>query len=408
MAQFFDSPGIERQRKATIRKKRRNPVMTNPVRALILGSGYAGEGHTLALRRAGVDVIGMAGRTESAVVAAAQRLGIPHTGTDWGQMIAELRPEIVAVGTPGGAHLAQCSGAIEAGCHLLCDKPLATTAVEARQLYALAKTKGVKTAYAASYRYQPQALYARELIRNGAIGQVFEVECISHYNWPRYMPFGWPHRLDQGGGRLNNNFTHKLAIVQQVVGGEILAAMGETRNDLKRTPIGEKVHDFRQYSTRAFSAEEADQREWATVDSDWSYTVLVRLGERAAGLDQAVSATFRHSALRMSKNSDYVAFYGDSGTLHIDGAYAQGALFLRTTGETWDELPIPQRILEVLPPESDHSQRNWDQLACEFVADIRGEGYSGYQTFRDGWIFQEVIDSVRSGQGWRAIAGDLA
>ena len=48
--------------------------MPNTLRALILGSGYAGEGHTLALRRAGVDVIAMAGRTESAVTAAAERL----------------------------------------------------------------------------------------------------------------------------------------------------------------------------------------------------------------------------------------------------------------------------------------------------------------------------------------------
>ena len=79
--------------------------MTTPLRALILGSGYAGEGHTLALRRAGVDVIAMAGRTESAVQAAAARLEIPNAGTDWRQMIDELKPEIVAVGTPGGAHV---------------------------------------------------------------------------------------------------------------------------------------------------------------------------------------------------------------------------------------------------------------------------------------------------------------
>jgi predicted dehydrogenase len=381
--------------------------MTNSLRALILGSGYAGEGHTLALRRAGVDVVAMAGRTASAVQAAAERLAIPHHGTDWRAMINQLRPDIVAVGTPGGAHLEQCSGAIEAGCHVLCDKPLATTAAEARQIYALAKARGVKTAYAASYRYQPQALYARDLIRSGAIGQVYEVECVSHYNWPRNMPFGWPHRLDQGGGRLNNNFTHKLAIVQQVVGGEVLAAMGETRNDLKRTPITEKIHDFRDYSKRALTGEEAAQHEWAEVDSDWSYTVLVQLGERSAASGDPISATFRHSALRFGKNTDYVALYGEEGTLHIEGAYVQGVMFLWQGGEQWQELTIPAEILDSLPPEADHSQRNWDQLAREFVAYISGQGNAGYQTFRDGWIYQEVIDIVRTGRGWTAVAGEL-
>ena len=381
--------------------------MPNPLRALILGSGYAGEGHTLALRRAGVDVVAMAGRTESAVVAAAERLDILRHGTDWRQMITDLRPDIVAVGTPGGAHLEQCLGAIEAGCHVLCDKPLATTAADARQIYAAAKAKPIKTAYAASYRYQPQALYARELVQSGALGQIHEVECISHYNWPKMMPFGWPHRLDQGGGRLNNNFTHKLSIVQQVVGGEILAAMGETRNDLKRVPVGEKVHDFREYTKQESILAQRTQHEWAKVDSDWSYTVLVRLGERNAAFADTVSATFRHSALPFAKNKDYVAFYGEKGVLHIEGAYAQGDIYLRTSGETWDLLSIPDHIHNSLPSEADHSQRNWDQLAREFVADIQEQGNHGYQTFRDGWIYQEVIDTVRGDSAWTPIAADI-
>jgi predicted dehydrogenase len=381
--------------------------MPNSLTALIIGSGYAGEGHTLALQRAGVDVIAMAGRTESAVVAMAQRLGIPNTGTNWQQMIGDLHPDMVAVGTPGGAHLEQCLGAIAAGCNVLCDKPLAATAPDARKIYAAAKVKGVKTAYAASYRYQPQALYARQLVQAGTLGAIHEVECVSHYNWPKMMPYGWPHQLAQGGGRLNNNFTHKLAIVQQVVGGEILAAMGETRNDLKRAPVGEKIHDFREYSTRAGDMAQQTAHEWAEVDSDWSYTVLVRLGDRKAPLEAATSATFRHSALPFGKNKDYVAFYGEKGVIHIEGAYAQGDLYLRTSGESWDVQPLPDAIRNNLPPETDHSQRNWDQLAREFVADIEGKGNSGYQTFRDGWIFQEVIDVVRSGNGWTTIAGEI-
>ena len=380
--------------------------MPNTLRALILGSGYAGEGHTLALRRAGVDVTAMAGRTESAVIAAADRLAIPQRGTNWPQMLADLQPDIVAVGTPGGVHLEQCLGAIEAGCHVLCDKPLAATAGDARQIYAAAKVKGVKTAYAASYRYQPQALYARELVQRGTIGQIHEVECVSHYNWNKMMPFGWPHRLDQGGGRLNNNFTHKLAIVQQVIGGEILAAMGETRNDLKRAPIGERVHDFRDYSKRAPDMAQSDQHEWAEVDSDWSYTVLVKLGERGVPLADATSATFRHSALPAGMNKDYVAFYGAEGVIHIEGAYAQGDLYLHTPDTGWDVQPIPAPILASLPQEADHSQRNWDQLAREFVADIQGEGDVGYQTFRDGWIYQEVIDVARGANGWTDIKGE--
>ncbi|MEZ4674444.1 MAG: Gfo/Idh/MocA family oxidoreductase [Caldilineaceae bacterium] len=231
--------------------------MPQPLRALILGAGYAGEGHTLALQRAGVDVVAMASRTLSSCQETAKRLNIPNAGTDWRTMLVEHNPDIVALATPGGTHLEMASAAIAIGCHVYCDKPLALTGEEARQLYHLAQQHGVKTAYAASYRYQPQTLYAKELVQQGVLGALWEVECVSHYNWPRLMPYGWPHRLDQGGGRLNNNFTHKLAIVQNIVSGtgcgEVLAAMGETRNDLRSVPVAHKIHDFRNYFKEALT-----------------------------------------------------------------------------------------------------------------------------------------------------------
>jgi predicted dehydrogenase len=279
---------------------------------------------------------------------------------------------------------------------VLADKPLATTAADARTIFDLAAFKGLKTAYAASYWYQPQALFARELVRQGTLGRVVEIEGVSHFHWPPLMPFGWPHRLETGGGRLNNNFPHLLAMVQNVTGGEVLAAMGESRNDLKRVPIGNAVHDFRDFAKQAMTPGQAATLRWAEVNSDWSYTALLRVGDSARPIDEAVSVTFRHSALRLGRYGDYVAIYGDKGTLHVDGTYMQGPMFLKTDGPTWEEVPIPIHILDQLPSETDHTQRNWNQLAREFVADIRGEPHPRYLTFRDGWIYQEVIETIRS------------
>jgi len=75
--------------------------------------------------------------------------------------------------------------------------------------------------------------------------------------------------------------------------------------------------------------------------------------------------------------------------------------------ETWELLTVPQSILAALPAETDNTQHNWDQLAREFVADIRSEGNVGYQTFRNGWIYQAVINIVRAGSGWTRLASDL-
>lgn len=342
----------------------------------------------------------MASRTATVGEPIAASLQIPRYSSDWRALLTELRPNIVAVGTPGGTHLEMISAALEGGCHVLADKPLATTAADARRLYSLAQARGAKTAYAASFWYQPQALLARQLVQSGVLGRVLEAEGVSHFHWPPLMPFGWPHRLETGGGRLNNNFPHKLAIVQNILQGEVLAAMGESRNDLRRVPIGPAVHDFRDFARQAMTPAQAAGREWGEVNSDWSYTALLRIGDPARPLDEAVSVTFRHSALRLGRNSDYIALYGEKGTIHVEGTYMQGPLYLRTDGPTWEEIPIPQSILDSLPAESDHTQRNWNQLAREFVADILGQTHPRYLTFRDGWIYQEVIDTIRSNNCW--------
>ncbi len=345
----------------------------------------------------------MTGRTPDVVRKMAKEMGIPVASTDWKATLAELRPDIVAVGTPGGTHLEMVGEALKLKCHVFLDKPQATTAAEAKQLYLQASAAGVKTAYAASYRYQPAVLLVRELLAAGTIGDFYEVECVSHYHWPKLTSFSWAHRLDTGGGRLNNNFVHKLAIVLNVTGGTVLAAMGDARNDLRQVPVGPPVHDFRNFTASALTMEEAAECDWRDVDSDWAYTVLARLGRPGGDWREGMSAVFRHSALRVGRVEDYVAFYGDRGTIHIEGAYAQGRVFLGRNKTDWWEMSVPTRITAALPAIADDTQRNWTQLAREFVADIRGDGDAGYLKFRDGWLFQEAIDIARSGRNWTTL-----
>ncbi|MBZ0295541.1 MAG: Gfo/Idh/MocA family oxidoreductase [Anaerolineae bacterium] len=373
--------------------------MPHNLKALVLGSGFAGKGHALALRDCGVEVVGMISRTESVVKAVAAELDIPHAGTDWQAALEAFQPDIVAIGTPGGVHVAPILAALGAGCHVFCDKPLAPTAAEAKTLYDAAQAAGVKTAYAASYCYEPHALLAQELVAAGEIGAPQEVECVSHYNLNPLIPFGWSHRLDQGGGRLNNNFTHKLAIVLRVLSGQPSAATGETRNDMKRAPVVSGVHDFRERENFAPDAD-AQGIEWQTVDSDWTYTVLVQ-AQSPFNRSDPVSALFKHSGLQPRHHPDYMLFYGSEGAIYIQEAYAQGPLSIQRRGGEWHEVPVPAHISEALPAIEDHTQRNWTQLMREFVADIRGESAPAYQTFKDGWIAQEIIDAVRDQRWWR-------
>jgi predicted dehydrogenase len=252
------------------------------LRVLIAGTGFAGKGHATAFRAAGAEIVGIVGRTEHVVKDVAQEISIPYAGTDWAAALATLKPDIVSIATPGGAHDDQIAKAIDAGCHVFCDKPMTTDGESAQKLYDLAREKGVKTAYAASFQYTPSVQHAKRLIADGAIGAPTEIESISHFNLERGIPLGWSHRAEDGGGRLNNNFTHSLAIVQALLQDEILQIAGDVRDDLGRAPKVSGVHDFTK--RRAFIPDNLDDPalDWGESNVEWSYTVMARLGSAFA------------------------------------------------------------------------------------------------------------------------------
>lgn len=373
--------------------------MTEKLTAIVHGSGFAGTGHAEALRDAGVEVVGMVSRTPAVVKEVAANMGIPFAGTDWDAALSQLKPDIVALGTPGGAHYEALLSAIAAGCHIYCDKPLTAYASESKDVHEKAEAAGVKTAFAASFCYQPHALLAQELVQQGAIGEPQETEFISHYNLNPLIPFGWSHRIDLGGGRLSNNFTHKLAIALRVLDGKLLSINGETRNDMYVAPVVEGIHDFRERGNFAPDPSGDPELQWKSVDAEYTYTAMASI-EPSAEHRMPVSALFKHGGMQPRfQHEDSVDFFGSDAAIHIDGAYAQGPLFLKERKGDWKRINPSAQLMGSIPDIEDDTQRNWTQLAREFVADIRGEGYSGYQTFKDGWIFQEAIDAIRRADG---------
>ncbi|NNC99791.1 MAG: Gfo/Idh/MocA family oxidoreductase, partial [Gammaproteobacteria bacterium] len=326
--------------------------MSDKLKILIHGTGFAGQGHTEAFRYAGAEVVGIVGRTEAVVKQVAEEMSIPYAGTDWQQALIDCQPDIVSIATPGGAHVEPIKQAIARGCHVFCDKPLTESGETSKVLYELAAAKGVKTAFAASFRYMPYVMYAKKLVAEGAIGEPLEVECISHFNLERDIPFGWSHRREDGGGRLNNNFTHMLSIVTSVVGEKILSIMGEVRDDLGKAPIVDGVHNFK--SRREHIPEDLDDPSlhWGESNVEWTYTVLAQLDSEYA--KKPVSVLFKHGGLNPRFNEDHIVFYGSKGAIYIKGHYGGGPLYLNEggggfDGGEWREQPLPAEIAADVP-----------------------------------------------------------
>ncbi|MCL9776854.1 Gfo/Idh/MocA family protein [Vibrio methylphosphonaticus] len=365
---------------------------------LVFGTGFAGQGHAKAFRDAGAEVVGIVGRTEHVVTEVAEKMAIPYSGTNWGLALEICKPDIVSIATPGGAHVEAIKEAIAFGCHVFCDKPLTESGETALEIYQLAEEKGVKTAFASSFRYMPEIMHAKKLVAEGLIGEPTEVECISHFNLDRHIPFGWSHRSEAGGGRLNNNFTHLLSIVTSVVGENILSINGEVRNDMPKAPVVDGVHNFME--RRNFIPNDIDDPnlEWRDCDVEWSYTVLAQIESRIPAA-QPVSVLFKHGGLTPRFSDDHIVFHGTKGSIYIKGHYGSGPLYLWSNGE-WNEVSLPSEINEQLPNIECETQRSWTHLATEFVKDISGVKVEPYQTFEAGCRYQLIIDLIRKNDRW--------
>lgn len=376
--------------------------MTDKPTVLVHGTGFAGQGHAEAFRYAGAEIVGMVGRTRSVVEQVAKEMNIAYAGLDWQQALLDCKPEIVSIATPGGAHYTAIKQALAQGCHVFSDKPLATTGEEATELYHLAESARVKTAFASSFRYMPEIQHAKRLVAEGAIGEVQEVECISHFNLEKDIPFGWSHRAEHGGGRLNNNFTHKLSIVTSVIGEQILAIKGDVRDDLGKAPIVEGVHNFK--TRRDFIPQDLTDPDlqWGESNVEWSYTVLARVDSPFAS--QPVSVLFKHGGLQPRFNEDYIAFYGSTGAIYIKGHYGDGPLYLYNESGTWRDIPCPTDIIADIPDIEGDTERNWAYLIREFVKDINGQTVPPYQGFAEGRLYQNIIDRIRDNGDWVDVA----
>ena len=373
--------------------------MDRKLKVLIHGTGFAGQGHTDAFRAVGVEVVGIVGRTPSVVAEVAKKKDIPYSGTDWQQALKDCQPDIVSIGTPGGAHYEPITQAMEMGCHVFCDKPLTDHAASAIALFDLAKKKNVKTAFASSFRYMPHIQHAKQLVVDDVIGEPVEVECISHFNLEKEIPFGWSHRKEAGGGRLNNNFTHKISIVTSVIGEKILSISGEVRDDLGKAPIVEGVHNFKTRRELIPKDLNDPSLKWGESNVEWTYTVLAQLESPLAS--KPVSVLFKHGGLNPRFNEDHVVFYGTKGAIYIKGHYGQGPLYtFNQTDRKWEELALPQDIIDNQPKVEGDTERNWECLVREFVKDIKGEPFEPYQTFKEGSLYQQLIDIIRKNGNW--------
>ncbi len=142
------------------------------IRAGIIGLGFIGEIHARAVRAAGGSLAAVADASPDRTAETAQRLGAAWGAPSTEALVTSLDVDVVHICTPNHLHASLARMALEAGKHVICEKPLATNRADAEDLVATAHAAGVVAAVPFIYRYYPTVREARSRVQDGASGPI--------------------------------------------------------------------------------------------------------------------------------------------------------------------------------------------------------------------------------------------
>ncbi|MEW6753925.1 MAG: Gfo/Idh/MocA family oxidoreductase [Candidatus Latescibacterota bacterium] len=149
----------------------------------------------------------------------ARKYGIPAVYTDYREMIQKAGLDAVAVVTPDDTHYAMTTEALEAGLHVLCEKPLAPTAAEAKAMYEKAEAAGVKHMTFFTNRWHPHYRYLHELVEQGYVGRCFHAHILYMAGFSRgATAHAWRYDRRRANGVLGDLGSHMIDLARWLVG----------------------------------------------------------------------------------------------------------------------------------------------------------------------------------------------
>ncbi len=182
------------------------------------------------------------GRDEQRARAAAQRFGWDSHETDWRALIARDDIHIIDICTPGDSHAEIAIAALRAGKHVLCEKPLANTVVQAEAMAEAAQAahaQGVRAMCGFTYRRVPAVALMAKMIADGRVGRVHNVRAVYLQDWlvDPSTPMSWRLNAEQAGlGALGDIGSHIVDMVQYVTGDRVSAVGGLTETFVHKRP----------------------------------------------------------------------------------------------------------------------------------------------------------------------------
>ncbi|MFG6402882.1 Gfo/Idh/MocA family protein [Microbacterium sp. P04] len=375
----------------------------------MIGAGFMGAAHSQGWRVAPrffdlplqPEMAVLVGRDLDRTNEAADRWGWGETSTDWREVISRSDIDVVDVVTPGDSHAEIAIAALEAGKHVLCEKPLANTVAEAEAMTDAADraaARGVRSMVGFTYRRVPAATFARDLVAAGRIGEVRQVRAEYLQDWlsDADAPLTWRLQKDRAGsGALGDIGAHAVDMTEYITGQRVERVSGILETIVSERPLlGE---------ASGLSGSASAERGAVTVDDLALFT---------GRLTSGALASFEATRFRLGrKNALRIEISGSTGAISFDLERLNELEFYDATAPAEE-----QGFRRILVTEPGHPyagawwpaghmlgyEHGFSHQAKDFVEAV-AEGTAPSPSFADGLHVQRVLDAVE-----RSSAGDSA
>lgn len=277
------------------------------IKTAILGTGFMGRVHTEGVRRLGnVEVVAVASGTQDIAQKFADQMGIPRATGDYAELLADPEIQAVHVCTPNALHYPMAKAALEAGKHVICEKPLAIAVNLGEELVRIAKEKNLANCTFHNLRYYPQVQNLRRMREAGDLGEIYAVQGTYSQDWLLYDT-DWNWRIqseDNGPSRCFADIgTHWCDMVEHITGQRItsLCADMQTFHKTRKKP----KHAVETFTGKTLQPSDYEE---VPIDTEDFASMIFRMGDVTRG---AMTAS-QVSAGR--KNRLFIEIFGTKGS----------------------------------------------------------------------------------------------
>ena len=194
--------------------------MTEQIRLGLIGTSWWMDMYHLPVFRADsrVAMVAICGRSAPRAQEMADKYGIPTVFTDYREMIAQADLDAIVIASPDDLHCEMAMSALDAGLHVLCEKPLALNAADAKAMYDKAEAVGVRHMTYFTWRWMPNYRYMRELIDQGVLGRLYHAQFRFIMGGALNPAYQWRFDRARANGVIGDSGSHMFDLARYLVG----------------------------------------------------------------------------------------------------------------------------------------------------------------------------------------------